>query len=187
ALVREGHGIARIAEALERTEGAVTPRLRALLPPEQRAILADRVLPTLRDHLRERADYPWAEIMVTMPPPAPVVEEVVHRAGVAGLEPALLAELAWAVLHCETVATAAVLEVCHEVEIRGLRRDLEERLATALQVRVPPVTPDEASYAAHARLDAACGRPSYRSGRDGYPSPRGLYGSPRDTTYEPGW
>jgi hypothetical protein len=184
ALVREGHGIARIADALDRTEGAVTPRLRALLPPEQRAILADRVLPTLRDHVRERPDYPWAEVMVTMPPPAPIVEEVVHRAGIAGLESELLAEVAWAVLHCETAASAAVRQVCREAEARGLGRDLEERLATALQCRVPPVTPAEASYAARARLDVACGRsPALRGGHDPY---RG-YGASGDSSYDLGW
>jgi hypothetical protein len=181
--VRDGHEVPEIADALERSEGAVTPRLRALLPPEQRTILADRVLPTLRGHVQEQPNYPWAEVLVSMPPPAPVVEQVVHRAGVAGLDPELLAEVAWAVLHCETVATPVVREVCQEVRARGLAGDLEKRLATALQCRVPPVTPDEASYAAEARLDAACGRSRSHGRHDPF---RG-YGSPGDPSYDPGW
>jgi hypothetical protein len=157
-LVREGQDVPAIAGALGRTEGAVTPRLRALLPPEQRAILADRVLTTLRGHVQDRPDYPWAEIMVQLPPPAPVVEEVVHRAGVAGLEADLLVEAAWAMLHCETAEAEAVREVCLEVEARGLDDLLVERLGTALVSRVPPVTPDEAHHAAMTRFDLACGR-----------------------------
>jgi hypothetical protein len=158
ALVREGHDVPAVAEALGRTEGAVTPRLRALLPPEQRSILADRVLPVLRGHVRERPDYPWAEVLGQASPPAPVVQEVVHRAGVAGLESDLLVEAAWALLHCETAEAGSVREVCLEAEARGLDDALVERLGTALVSRVPPVTPDEARYAAMTRFDLACGR-----------------------------
>jgi hypothetical protein len=158
ALVREGSDVPAAADALGRTEGAVTSRLRALLPPEQRSILADRVLPTLREHVRERPDYPWAEVLAQGSPPAPIVQEVVHRAGVAGLEADLLVEAAWAMLHCETAEAESVREVCLEVEARGLDDSLVERLGTALVSRVPPVTPDEARYAAMTRFDLACGR-----------------------------
>jgi hypothetical protein len=169
ALVREGHDVPAIADALERTEGAVTPRLRALLPPEQRAILADRVLPTLRGHVREQPDYPWAEIMVRLPPPAPVVQRVEHLAGAAGLEVALLLEAAWALLHCETADADAVREICDEVVARGLDEELTSRLVAALLCRVPPATPDEARYAAMARLDRARGLTSSRSRYDQHP------------------
>ena len=114
ALVREGHDSPQIADALGRREGALAQRLRALLPPDQRACLADRVLPALRAAVRERPDYPWAEVMLTFPPPAPVVRHVVERAGIGGLEDDLLVEVAWAMLHCESTPDADAA--------RGLRR-----------------------------------------------------------------
>ena len=91
-----------------------------------------------------------------LPPPAPVVQRVEHLAGAAGLEPALLLEAAWALLHCETSPTPAR---CARSATRwsGPWPRLEE-LAARLVCRrccaaCPPATPDEARYAATARLD----------------------------------
>lgn len=169
-LVREGHGIFAMAEALGRSEGAVANRLRALLPPDQRSCLGDRVLPTLRTRVQEQPDYPWAEIMVQFPPPPPVVTQVVRRDGIAGLEDDDLLELVWALLHCETSGSDTERSACLEVRTRGLEARLIDRLADALVRRLPPLTLDEASYAAFTRFDVACGRdasPWRGSGRYG--------------------
>ena len=167
-LVREGLGTYAIAEALGRSDGAVSLRLRALLPPEERSCLGDRVLPTLRTHLRDRPDYPWAEIMVQSPPPAPVVRQVVQRHGIAGLEDAQLTEVAWAMLNCETTDDQVLQDVCSEVDTRRLDRTVTDRLTRALERRVPPLTPDEASHAAQVRFERASGRLPEDRRRDAY-------------------
>lgn len=158
ALVREGLDAPEIAEGVQRSEAAIHQRLRALLPPDMRACLTDRVLPTLRKQLLADPDYPWADIMVQRPKPAPVITQVVNRAGIAGLEDVELAEVAWALLHCETGDEHLTLEVCTEAARRQLDAQLTERLARAFERRVPPLTPSEAAHAAAARFDRARGR-----------------------------
>jgi hypothetical protein len=157
ALVRDGCEADDIADSLGRTPPAVTARMRAVLPVEQRACPPDRVLPALRALVRDDPAYPWAEIVLQSPPSPPVVQQVIQREGVAGLEDDDLVTIAWALVACEGADDEVVQGVCREVRARSLARRVTDRFARSLMRRTPPVMSDEAHEAAVRWFEEAAG------------------------------
>jgi hypothetical protein len=157
ALVREGHDLDDVADSLGRSPQAVTGKMRAVLPVDQRACPPDRVLPALRAEVTDDPAYPWADIVLQSPPPPPVVRQVVHREGVAGLEDDDLVTIAWALIACEGADDEVLASVCREVHSRALTRRVTSRFARSLMRRTPPVMSDEAHEAAVRWFEEAAG------------------------------
>lgn len=147
-LVREGHDVDDIANTIGRSHASVQSKVKALLPPEVRGAPSDRHLPALRAELTADRDYPWDEVILQMPPPAPVVTQVIKRAGVAGLDDDELVVVAQALLTGCDPDSPTVESVVREVRDRRLVERVTASYVRSLLVRLPPVTPDEAAFAA---------------------------------------
>ena len=93
-LVVDGLDVPAIAQRAGRTPSVVLPRLRRMLPVDERGCPDHLVLPRLRE-LHQQEDYDWRRTMLKDTPRAPVVRPpAVHRAGLEGLEDEDLVEVA---------------------------------------------------------------------------------------------
>lgn len=181
-LVREGHELEVIAEALGRTTQAVTPRLRSVLPVHLRSCPADRVLPALREVVADDPDYPWERIILETPPPRPVVQQVVKRDGIPGLTDDDLVHVAWALMVSECADDDLVSRVCREAVDRSLSHQVRQRYVRSLLRRRPPVTPPEAEEASYVWFDSVSGRAA-----DRWPPSSGDYGADEWRPWSRGW
>ena len=101
----------------------------------------------MRSELSADPNYPWSDVILQMPPPAPVVNQVIKRAGIPGLDDEELVLIAQALLDGCDADSPMVVSVASEVRDRRLTDRVVEPYVRSLLHRVPPVTPDEAAYA----------------------------------------
>ncbi|GAB2469645.1 hypothetical protein GCM10027030_00450 [Luteococcus sediminum] len=97
AMAQEGASLTQIGNVFDKTVKSIETRARKLLPPGQRKIPSDRVLPTLAIVSAEPG-YDWRST-IAQDDPLPPVNEIVHT-GIAGLSDDQLVTCAHAVAVC---------------------------------------------------------------------------------------
>lgn len=97
AMAQEGATLTQIGNVFDKTSKSIETRARKLLPPGQRKIPTDRVLPTLA-MLSSEEGYDW-RTTIAMDDPLPPVNKVIHS-GIEGLTDEQLIQCAHAVAVC---------------------------------------------------------------------------------------
>lgn len=133
SLVRDGADEGAVAEALQRSPTTIIPRVRRLLPVEERRCAEDRVLVAAHEHLSDPA-YDWRQIMLLSEPPRPVHQPpTVVRYGLEALTDDDLVTVTYALLCTYRDRDTRLLrDVATEVDRRQVVRRLVRRRADAL-------------------------------------------------------
>lgn len=127
--VRCGDDLPALAARFRRSTSSMYPRLRLLLPVDERKCPPDRVLPRLREHLADAA-YDWKTALLTTPPPVPVIRTEIQ--GLPGLTQQHLLEFTVAAHNSPTTDRGVLDELRAECERRGLQYRARQLLADAL-------------------------------------------------------
>lgn len=152
ASVRDGNDVDIVAQTLQRPVTSIGPRLRRLLPVEERRCPGDRVLAAAHRHLSDPA-YDWASIMLLSEPPRPIQQppDVVNR-GVAGLSNTELVSCAYALLCLHhDVDPDLLARLSREVHARRLEdrvaaRRVEHLLHRSTESAVTRLDADEVAW-----------------------------------------
>jgi hypothetical protein len=136
-LAAAGHSVPEIAERAGRTVSVVVPRLRRMLPVDERGCPEHLVLPRLRELLGQD-DYDWRRAMLKDTPRPPVHQPpAIHRSGVPGLDDEDLVEVADALVRSNVRQPDLLERVRCEIRDRRLGDRLVERRVRDL-VRATP-------------------------------------------------
>lgn len=129
AAVRAGDEHATLCDRFRRGTQSITTRLRLLLPVEERKCPTDRVLPRLRELLRDES-YDWRAALLQTAPPPPVIRH--EHKGLDGLTEHQLIQVAAAVFNAPFTDATFAAEVRTTVRDRGLVRRVENTLTQRL-------------------------------------------------------
>lgn len=144
AAAREGvTDVDAVAERLGRARSTTIAKAKRLLPVDERAAPADRVMRLLRGHLDE-PDYDWQRVTLEDPPPRPVVNPPALT-GVPGLQRSDLLRICYALaLAAEVAGEDLMSRVMHEVRRRGMLGELVRLRADRLLSHGAEITWDDA-------------------------------------------
>ncbi|GAA1918525.1 hypothetical protein [Nocardioides marmoribigeumensis] len=144
-LVGAGLTLPEVADTAGRQPSTVLPRLRRMLPVDERGCPEHLVLPRLRE-LLESGDHDWRRAMLKDTPKAPVVRPpAVHRDGVPGLEDDDLLEVADALVRTQARDEDLLGRVRQQVVDRRLGDRLVDRRVREL-VRATPTYHHEEEF-----------------------------------------
>lgn len=138
--IRVGDELPELESALGRTKGSLLPRMRRLLPPDNREHPPDLLLPALRDYLTDEAAE-WERNLLKSSPPRPIIQPpAIVRTGYGGIPDDDLVRIAYALIaqHGSEVRERCP-QVVDEVHERGLDRKIVA--ARAAEIRYSPGCP----------------------------------------------
>ncbi|GAB3579315.1 hypothetical protein [Calidifontibacter terrae] len=133
-MCRGGVGSAAVAKALQRSESPLIARAKKLLPLAERGVPTDLVFAHLRRLLQDDAGYDWRRHLAELPPPRPVVNNILPpplHAGIPGLTDAQLVAIAYALSWAPEAGVSA--DVAGAVAGELVRRDLVQAVRSRLE------------------------------------------------------
>ncbi|MEE1622201.1 hypothetical protein ACQ3I4_03590 [Zafaria sp. Z1313] len=172
--VREGCTLPEIERRLDRTATAMGPRLRRMMPVDQRKAPLELVLPALSERLQD-PDYDWRAMMLQ---DTPVVRPPdIVLSGIEGLDDQDLVELAFHLLKTEDPPPRLADRLVREAQSRAhVIARLHRKVEALLVFR--GAEEETAAYRAGPWINAARARPAYDDVARPGPSAASWYGGP---------